>query len=845
VLFPLLPDARSSAILHISRARMQFSIVAVCINLLIDRREDEEPMAVGGSKDFFISYNKEDRKWAEWIAWQLETAGYTTVVQAWDFLAGGNFVLQMDEATKQAKRTIAVLSPDYLTSLFTQPEWAAAFAGDPTGKQSKLLLVRVRECELEGLLKQIVYIDLLRLNELEARNKLLAGIRRSRAIPSSPPPFPGATSSSPATPSPAFPGSSWPLVQNVPYRRNPFFTGREQLLQDVHEQLCGTKAVALTQTLAIHGLGGIGKTQTAVEYAYRYKHQYQAIFWVRAAAVDTLNSDYVNIADLVQLDVKDDRDQLHILHVVKQWLSRQKDWLLILDNADDLELIPAYLPEGENGHILLTTRDPAVQGIARGIAVAQLDEQEGVELLLRRARGLMPETSLEKVSQEEQDAARSIVEALGGIPLAIDQAAAYIQQIQCGLTRYLELYQQHRADLLKWKRRVPSDYPYTVAATWGLAIEQVEQRNPAAAELLRLCAFLDPDAIPEDLLQAGSSELGPILQPLVEDDFLFNAAIDVLRSFSLIRRLVERNCLALHRLVQVVIKDRLDTPTQQQWAEQVVRVVDAAFPNVAFETWEQCQRYLPQVFACFDYINQYGIQAEAASSLLYLASWYLEDQGRYTEAEPLCLQSLEISEKTQGPEHPKTGTRLNNLANLYQAQGGYKEAEPLYEQALAISEKMQGAEHPETGTRLNNLAGLYQAVGRYEEAKPLYERALQISEKTQGLEHPKTGINLNNLANLYSDQGRYEEAEPLYERALAIREKILGLEHPDTAVTLDSLAYLYQEQGRAEEAELLYQRALVIYEKALPGNHPWIILVLEHYASLLEQMHRPDEAVQL
>ncbi len=593
-------------------------------------------MVADGNKDFFISYNKADRDWAEWIAWQLEAAGYTTILQAWDFLAGGNFVLQMDEATKQAKRTIAVLSPDYLTSLFTQPEWAAAFAGDPTGKHGKLLPVRVRECELEGLLKQIVYIDLVRLNELEAKNKLLAGIRRSRAIPSSPPPLSRCYIIISATPSPAFPGSSWPLISNVPYRRNPYFTGREQLLQDVHEQLCGTKAVALTQTLAIHGLGGIGKTQTAVEYAYRYQQHYQAIFWVRAAAVDTLSSDYVSIAELVQLDVKDDRDQIHILHVVKQWLSRQKDWLLILDNADDLAIIPEYLPEGENGHILLTTRDPAVEGIARGIAVEQLDMQEGIDLLLRRTRGQQPETSLQRVSQEEQDAARSIVTALGGIPLAIDQAAAYIQQMQCGLVRYLKLYQQHRADLLKWKRRLPSDYPTTVAVTWGLAIEQVEQRNPVAAELLSLCAFLDPDAIPEDLLQAGASELGPVLQPLVEDGFLFNGAIDVLLSFSLIRRLVDSNSLAIHRLVQVVIRDRLDIPTQQQWAEQVVRVVDAAFPDVAFETWEQCQRYLPQVFACFDHINQYGIQTEAASSLLYRAGWYLQDQGRYTEAEPLC-----------------------------------------------------------------------------------------------------------------------------------------------------------------------------------------------------------------
>ncbi len=229
-------------------------------------------MAEEATKDFFISYNKADRGWAEWIAWQLEAEGYSTIIQAWDFRPGSNFVLEMDHATTVAKRTIAVLSPDYLDALYTKPEWAEVFRQDPTGKDGKLLPVRVRTCTLKGLLAAIGYIDLVgRNNALAAQNVLLAGVHRSRAIPSTATAFPG----------------NWPLVWNVPYRRNPFFTGREALLTSLHEQLTGKKAVALTQTLAIHGLGGIGKTQTAVEYAYRYQQHYQAVFRVRAAAQDS------------------------------------------------------------------------------------------------------------------------------------------------------------------------------------------------------------------------------------------------------------------------------------------------------------------------------------------------------------------------------------------------------------------------------------------------------------------------------------------------------------------------------------------------------------------------------
>src|SRR5258706_9417646 len=133
-------------------------------------------MAEDAQKDFFVSYNKADRAWAEWIAWQLEAEGYTTILQAWDFRPGSNFVLEMQSAARTAKRTIAILSPDYLTSLYTQPEWAAAFVQDPTGQKGLLLPVRVRPCELTGLLPSIIYLDLVDLDASQAAIALLAGV---------------------------------------------------------------------------------------------------------------------------------------------------------------------------------------------------------------------------------------------------------------------------------------------------------------------------------------------------------------------------------------------------------------------------------------------------------------------------------------------------------------------------------------------------------------------------------------------------------------------------------------------------------------------------------------------
>src|SRR5579884_543027 len=228
-------------------------------------------MTADASKDFFLSYNKADRDWAEWIAWQVEAEGYTTVLQAWDFLPGTNFVLEMDKAAQQAKRTITLLSPDYLEAHFTQPEWAAAFAQDPTGQQRTLLPVRVRECTLSGLLAQIVYVDLVNLDESAARAALLKAIQGMRARPSQPPKFPGKAAQPEPAQAPSFPGTL-ATIWNVPFRRNPFFTGRESILTQIRSLLDAGKAAALSQPPAISGLGGIGKTQTAVEYAYRYRN---------------------------------------------------------------------------------------------------------------------------------------------------------------------------------------------------------------------------------------------------------------------------------------------------------------------------------------------------------------------------------------------------------------------------------------------------------------------------------------------------------------------------------------------------------------------------------------------
>jgi tetratricopeptide (TPR) repeat protein len=707
--------------------------------------------------DFFISYNRADRTWAEWIAWQLEAAGYHTNLQAWDFRPGSNFVLEMQQAASRAQRTLAVLSPDYLTSLFTQPEWAAAFVQDPTGQKGTLLLVRVRPCELMGLLAPLVFIDLVDLEETETASTLLAGVEHKRAKPTSAPTFPGSSTPRAATPAPRFPGTL-PPIWMVPFRRNPFFTGREVLLSQLYEQLHQQQTAALTQTQAISGLGGIGKTQTAVEYAYRYQHDYQAVLWATATTRVSLLAEFVKIADVLHLSDHAAHEQEQLVEAVKHWLHTQTDWLIILDNADDVQFAQEFMPQGGKGHILLTTRAQALGTLTASLDVEKMDTEEGSLLLLRRAHVLPPGATLETVSAADRQLAEKLVQQVDGLPLALDQAGAYIEETGCSLAAYVQLYQTRSSELLGLRKSLSADHPEPVTTTWSLSFELVEQANHAAAVLLRVCALLAPDAIPEELLSEGASELGSVLAPVAADPIKLNEAIEVVRRYSLLKRVAKTNTLSIHRLVQEVLQAQMGPKLRRQWAERVVRAVIQVFPEVEFETWARCERLLPQVQVCAQLIDQYELAFVEAASLLHETGYYLSEQGRYAEAEQYYQQALRIKQQALPANHPSIASTLHNSGSVNLDQGHNAEAEQYYQQALRIYQKALPANHPSIATTLHEL-------GR---------------------------VNLN--------QGRYAEAEQYFQQALHIKQQALPANHPDTAITLESYAYLLRQLGRENEA---------------------------------------------
>jgi tetratricopeptide (TPR) repeat protein len=634
-----------------------------------------------------------------------------------------------------------------------------------------------------------------------------------------------------------------PLVRNIPsYLHNSIFTGREEILLQLHNRF---QATAFPHPQALCGLGGVGKTQIAVEYAYRHLYDYQFVLWVQAETREALISEYVDIAGLLNLEESKAQDEMIVVQAVKKWLEAKTTWLLILDNADDLTILNEFLPFKSRGHIVITTRMQAMGKLAERTEVNTLEQDLGALLLLRRVSFLAWDARLENAEISDLTLARQISEELGGLPLALDQAGAYIDKNKGSLSHYLELYKTRRADLLKHRGENALDHPKPIATTWSLSFENVELRNPAAANLLRLCAYLSPDAIPEELFMQGTVHLGLVLKALVADPIALDEAFAVLVAYSLLQRDSRKRSFSVHRLVQVVLRDSMDEAIQRDWMQRVVLVVNAAFPEVKFETWPQCEMYLSHALICVNWIEQEQMHPPEAMHLLLRMGWYLKDRARYKEAEDFAQRALKMSAQQSTSDQADIAQILTVLAEIYEAQGKYDEAEPWYKEAFDLYELHLKRDHPYIARSMDNLAGIYDVQGKYAEAEPLHLRALALHERVQGLEHLDTAGSLNNLACCYVDQGKYSEAEPLYQRAQAIYERQSGPMHPDTANGLNNLAELYCQQEKYIEAESLYQRALTIYEEQSGSEHPDTANTLHNLAGLYCQQEKYTEAEPL
>lgn len=830
--------------------------------------ETQEPR-----KDFFISYSSADRTWAEWIDWQLKTEGYSTILPDQGLGSVGSFAPEIENVFKESSQVIVVISPYYLNALYAQLEWAVVLRQEATKQHGRLIVIQVRECRrvLKSLVDPSSFIDLVIQDESEAGERLLTSIRESSksSMPN------GSAIESPLHIDKSqqaymkrrlsflrqkwitrgwsdfdmdgLESASLPL-HNIPYQRNEFFTDREEILKSLYEVLSEGRATGFSNPLALSGLGGIGKTQIALEYAYRYKDEYYFILWANADSKSSLISDFVSMARALRLPERDLPDYDQVVAAVKLWLQDNTHWLLILDNVNDPAMASDFIPVGSNGDVLITTCAYAMGTIAQNVVVGNLEPRDGAKLLANRLKTVLEGKTLEMLSDVDRNAVEKISRDIDGIPLALDQAGAYIEKMQCTLADYLKDYSdsRRRAVLLRERGTPTFAHPDSVMATWLLSFENVSKANPAAADLLRLSAFLSSESIPEEIITKGTVYLGPRLGPVAASPFDLDRAIEELHKFSLISRNADKNTLSMHSLLQEVLKSVMqDDDERRLWAERTVRAVNHIFPDEEFSVWEQCERYSSQAIGCADLIKEWNMQFPEAARLLHEAGSYLFERAQFEQAKALYEQALTIRKSILEPDDLQIARSYNDLAWYYRTVSEYEQAEELFKQALTIREKQLGPDDPQVAQTLNGLAWLYYNRGKYKEAEPLYQHALAIRERALGPDDPDVAISLNNLAWLYYMQGRYREAEPLYQRALAIREQILPPTYPDLADGLDNLARLNYAQSNYERAEILYKRALAIREQAFGEHHPDLALSYNELARLYYAQGEYEEAEKL
>ncbi|GAB1199720.1 hypothetical protein APSETT444_009077 [Aspergillus pseudonomiae] len=628
----------------------------------------------------------------------------------------------------------------------------------------------------------------------------------------------------------------------VPFRRNPRFVGRE-------EEITRAEGLIMQQDgpgkVAICGLGGVGKTQIALELVYRMRKRDPecSIFWVTCTSYESVEHAYMSIASkLGMADIK----PAEVKEKVKSYLSQESagKWLLLFDNADDMEMwgkdntnnpvLTDFLPQSEQGHILFTTRSRKVAVKLASSHVITIPEPD-TEIAIK----ILQNSLIEKTLLTDRATAITLLEQLAFLPLAITQAAAYINENSIGLSDYIILLKDQEPGVIELLSENFGDegrYKETqnpVALTWFISFQQIQQSNKLAADYLAFMACINPRNIPQSLLPQPNS-----IKKRID-------AIGLLKAFSFVNEEGGGRPLNLHRLVHLATRNWIKK--SQQFRLQILKTADRlskSFPNNDHINREVWREYLPHAFSLIAE-TEFRKEQEKYINLIVNIGDCLYSDGRLKEAEKLQLQVLELRKPLLGPEHPDTLTSMANLASTYRDQGRWKEAEKLQLEVLELRKPLLGPEHPDTLTSMANLASTYRDQGRWKEAEKLQLQVLELRKPVLGPEHPDTLTSMDNLASTYWNQGRWKEAEKLQLQVLELRKPVLGPEHPDTLTSMENLASTYWNQGRWNEAEELEMQVLELRKQVLGPEHPDTLTSMQNLASIYRDQGRWNEAEEL
>src|SRR5579884_269991 len=778
---------------------------------LITRRRLPTP------EEITIAYIAEDRMWADWAAAVLGRAGFPVKIHLLSGDSGSRIAID------HRGRVAAVISAE-----FTKSNLAMATV-NTLAETDQLLAIPVSDLRLEARLSGVPMADLTGLSEREAAEALLrlAGASDTDVVAET---IPGAR----------FPGVS-PRVWSVP-GRNATFTGRDEMLEKLRDEIVGGSP-AVILPLALHGLGGVGKTQVALEYAHRFKADYDLVWWVNAEQPDFINTSLAELA--ARLGIRTGDNVPEAAEAAREALRRGEPysrWLVVFDNAVEPEVLNQYLPDlpaGGTGHILITSRIQAWARVATSLEVDVFSRAESVEHLTRAVPGLGLRD------------AEAIAELVGDLPLAVESAASWLATTGTPVAQYLESLGEETTRVLSLGR--PENYPVSVAVTWNLAIQRLRDREPAAARLLELAAFMNPDAIAMDLVQ--SDEMIAALRPFnefVTERMVIGNVVREIVLLSLIKVDSNTNALRIHRLVQEAVKDQLDPDQQSNTYHEVHRILAGARPQLGDtddpENWPRYSIIWPHLAPSLavdceeepvrqllidrvrflwktgDYQTaldfgrslekrwQEAVESFGSGSQAGLALYrqllnlrcqigsVLRSQGQFQQAHDLDVGILAEQHRVLPPRHPHTLLTATCVAADLRGLGEFQEALAMDRETYEDHKRAFWEDHPRTLSAANNLAVSYRLVGDFAQAREIDQDTLYRRRAVLGDKHPYTLYSAANLARDLRETGNYTTSVQMLRTALADYRQAVGENSPETLRTAKSLAVSLRKAGQLEEA---------------------------------------------
>ncbi len=800
-----------------------------------------------GPIDVFLSYVPEDRMWADWIAAVLSDAGFAVRHERFGGgeTAGSPLRQETEQHVEAASRTVAVLSANYQNSAEARAVWESVAASDPMGARRSLVPVRVSDVRLRRPFSDLSPVDLSPLEEEGARQTLL----RAMDAPHQLQPHPADQQRG----GPRYPGAV-PPVWSVPLR-NSTFTGRAELLDRLRERLeDGTPAL-------LHGMGGVGKTQLALEYAHRFMTDYDVVWWIPAERHNAGRQKFAELAGPLGLQPGDSIGRT--VEVVREALRRGEPygrWLLVFDNPrDPAELAPMLVSGNGGGHVVITARKEGWERVAAPLEVDVFSRAESVQHLARRVPSI------------GQQAADRVADTIGDLPLAVDQAAAWLNETALDADVYLDLLNRQFDSVRgRVEQGAPGESPLAVAATWQVSIDQLRQKYPVAVRLLEFCSCFGADPVSLDLLY-GKEMVDALREDSreLDENLMLARAIQELSRFALVKVDRKGRSLQIHRLVQAVVRSSMSDERQREAVRVVHRVLFGARPSQGDvespENWATYAAIWPHLVVPWtgrardnrvrqlmvDRMTYLRSRGELASARELgedlVAAWtphtgendrwtlhmrfqianVLRAQGWYAEALELNLDVLGRQQETLGEDDLHTLMTASSVTADMRGVGRFTDALELDRTTRDRFVHLFGDDHPRTLMAANNYAVSLRMAGRCEEAREVDRGTLEARHNTLGPDHPLTHFSAVNLGRDLRSCGDYTASAAMlrgiYERACGHPD--LGNEYPLAQRAAKALALSLRRTGELEEAERLTREVLDSCRRRLGDRSPETLVV--------------------